>query len=81
MSINRLPVLLQNYYGVMSSSEHGDSVPSAPVTPTMVHLFIGMMPRPGQPGALSFDGTGVSDFLKDWNNECEEYGLTDAQQV
>ena len=62
----------------MSSSEHGDSVPSAPVTPTTVHSIVGSMPYPGQPGALSFDGTSVSDFLKDWNNECGEYGLTEV---
>ena len=70
---------------MMSSSEHGDShgdsVPSDPVTPTMVHSIVGVMPRPGQPGALLFDGTGISDFLKDWNIECDEYGLSRRAEV
>src|SRR5216117_4201034 len=33
-----------------------------------------------QPGAMSFDGNNVTDFLKDWDMECEEYGLTDVQK-
>ena len=51
-----------------------------PATPITIHPVVGIMPRPGQPGALSFDGTGISDFLKDWEMECEEYGLTNAQK-
>src|SRR5436190_11917941 len=38
------------------------------------------MPRPGQPGAMSFDGNNVTDFLKDWDMESEEYGLTEVQK-
>jgi hypothetical protein len=38
------------------------------------------MPRPGQDGALKFDKTNVSEFLRRWNIECEDYGLTDAQK-
>src|SRR5437773_2290933 len=38
------------------------------------------MPRLSQPRALSFDRTDISDFLKDWGLECEEYGLTDVQK-
>jgi hypothetical protein len=40
----------------------------------------GVMPRPGQPGALHFDNTNISEFLRRWNNECEDFGLTDAQK-
>ena len=33
------------------------------------------MPRPGQPGALQFDGTNVTEFLENWELMCEDYGL------
>lgn len=52
---------------------------SQAVTPITVRYVVGIMPRPGQSGAL-FDVNGVSDFLKEWDMECEEYGLTDAQK-
>ena len=61
-------------------SDLNSSLASAPITPITIHPVVGVMPRPGQPGALSFDGTSVTDFLKDWEMECEEYGLTDAQK-
>lgn len=64
------------YYGM---SEHGDSANSH-VTPVTICPIVGIMPRPSQPGALCFDGMGVTDFLKEWNIECEEYGLTDVQK-
>jgi len=31
------------------------------------------MPRPGQPGALYFDGDNITEFLEDWDSECDEY--------
>src|SRR5271154_6617058 len=65
----------------MNDSTTTQSLSSPPITPTNVtRSFVGAMCRPGQPGALSFDGKKVSDFLRDWNAECEEYGLTDAQK-
>jgi hypothetical protein len=33
------------------------------------------MPRLGQLGAMLFDGTNITDFLEDWNIECEDYGM------
>ena len=42
--------------------------------------YVGIMPRPGEPGALCFNETVITKFLKDWERECEEYGLTDAQK-
>ena len=56
-------------------SDLSESV-NMPATPITIHPIVGIMPRPGQPGALRFDGTGISDFLKDWELECEEYGPT-----
>jgi hypothetical protein len=38
------------------------------------------MPRPGQPGAPFFDNTNVTEFLRRWNLECEDFGLTDRQK-
>ena len=61
-------------------SERSESTNSPPVIPIMIHPIVRVMPRPGQPGALSFDGNSITDFLKDWEMECEEYGLTDAQK-
>jgi hypothetical protein len=58
-------------------SGQGDSVNGHPVT---VHPVVGIMPRPRQPGALSFDGNKITDFLKDWDVECEEFALTEAQK-
>jgi hypothetical protein len=38
------------------------------------------MPRPGQPGAMEFNGTNVSKFLKNWNIECDDYALNESQK-
>jgi hypothetical protein len=38
------------------------------------------MPRPGQPGAMEFNGVNVMEFLKNWNIECDDYGLNDVQK-
>jgi hypothetical protein len=47
--------------------------------PSVIRLGA-MMPRPGQPGAVSFDGNDVTKFLQRWNIECEDFGLTDTQK-
>jgi hypothetical protein len=36
------------------------------------------MPRPGKAGALFFDKTNITEFLKLWEEECDEVGYTDA---
>ena len=53
--------------------------PATPPTPPVSYRF-GVMPRPGQPGALHFDNMNISEFLRRWNNECEDFGLTDPQK-
>ena len=54
---------------------------SPPATPITIHSIVGIMPRPGQPGALGpFDGHRVTEFLKNWDLECDEYGLSDGQK-
>ena len=65
------------------SSEHTDSTGthSPPVTPVTIHSVIGIMPRPGQAGALKFEGNKVTQFLKDWDFECAEYGYGEATKV
>ena len=77
ISIYQLPEFLRRQFNAMP--ETGDTH-STPATPVTVHKVMGMMPRPGQPGALLFDGKKVTKFLKDWSIECEEYGLTDVQK-
>ena len=63
----------------MSGSELDGNGPITPLTPPVSYRF-GVMPRPGQPGALHFDNTNISEFLHRWNNECEDFGLTDPQK-
>jgi Protein of unknown function (DUF4100) len=50
-----------------------------PLTPPINYRY-GVMPRPGQPGALYFDNTNITEFLRRWDNECEDFGLTDPQK-
>jgi hypothetical protein len=48
-------------------------------TPPVIR-FGAIMPCPEQRGALSFDGNGITEFLRRWNLECQDFGLTDAQK-
>ena len=57
-----------------------DSTPATPAA-TLVNVCPhAVMPRPGQLGSMLFDGNNITDFLEDWNIECEDYGLTDGQK-
>ena len=39
-----------------------------PITPLEINFHVrAVMPRPGQPGALFFDNTNVTEFLSRWN--------------
>jgi hypothetical protein len=38
------------------------------------------MPRPGQPGALYFDGRNVAEFLENWDLECNVFGYSSAEK-
>jgi len=38
------------------------------------------MPRPGQPGAHLFDGKRITRFLRGWELDCDDFGLTDVQR-
>ena len=50
------------------------------ITPPLGYRVAGVMPRPNQAGAMRFDKTDVTDFLRRWNIECEDYGLSDPQK-
>ena len=52
----------------------------ADTPPTVSVTTRAIMPRPGQPGALVFDGNNVSEFIKNWNFECHDYGYTDSDK-
>ena len=39
-----------------------------------------IMPRPGQPGALSFNGENVSKFVVAWEMDCSDFGLDEEQK-
>jgi Protein of unknown function (DUF4100) len=68
---------LQNTSLTMSGSENssGEGI----VTPPLRYRTA-VMPRPNQSGALYFDKTNITDFLRRWDIECEDYGLTDSQK-
>jgi hypothetical protein len=56
-------------------SDTGDSGHTTPP-----YRAFGIMPRPGQPGAPFFDDTNVTEFLRRWNIECEDFGLSAKQK-
>jgi hypothetical protein len=57
-----------------SSSDGSGSRPS---TPPAIYA---VMPRPGQSGALYFDGQNVTEFLENWESECDDYHYDDAKR-
>lgn len=63
-----------NMTGSSTDGDSGRTTPLATVRP------MGVMIRPGQQGALYFDKADVTDFLRRWNIECEDYGLNDNQK-
>jgi hypothetical protein len=56
------------------------SVSSGVEIPPSFKFYGPTMPRPGQPGAMQFDGKNITEFLNDWNIECEDFGLTEPQR-
>ena len=48
--------------------------------PNVTRVMSSVMPRPGQPGALLFDNTNISEFLERWNIECDAFGLTTTER-
>jgi hypothetical protein len=54
----------------------GQANPPAPT----VAVVRAILPRPGQPGSLCFDGRNVTEFLKDWNTECADHGLGERER-
>jgi hypothetical protein len=66
-----------------TKSETSDSS-MGPVTPSEIPVFTyaGVMPRPGQSGSLSvFTGQNASDYLDEFNVECELYRVKPEQRV
>src|SRR2546423_1264510 len=62
----------------MSTSGSTNSGPSTPRS--NLRAFGAVMPRPGQPGAMQFDGKNITEFLEEWNIECEDFGLDEPQR-
>jgi hypothetical protein len=55
-----------------------------PVTPSEIPVFTyaGIMPRPGQSGSLDvFTGQNASDYLDEFNVECELYRVKPEQRI
>ena len=53
--------------------EEAASATAAAAPPS--RLYAAWMLRPGQPGAPYFDKVNVTDFLRQWNAECDDCGL------
>ena len=50
-----------------------------PITPLENNFRVhALMPHPGQPGVPFFDNTNITEFLRRWNIECGDYGLSDS---
>src|SRR5579859_4233602 len=69
--------IIKNSSTMSDTTESASTMPFTPLAPIVYHF---RMPRPGEAGALFFDKTNVSEFLKRWEEECEEVGYTDAQK-
>src|SRR5579859_1856522 len=69
--------IIKNSSTMSDTTESASTMPFTPLAPVVYHF---RMPRPGEAGALFFDKTNVSEFLKRWEEECEEIGYTDAQK-
>ena len=52
---------------------------NCPYTPPSVHP-LGLVPRSRQPDAPFFDDIIVTEFLRHWNIEWEDFDLSDAQK-
>ena len=63
-----------------TDGSNAHSIDTPPPTAIAPRMYGPVMPCPGQPGALHFDNTNVTEFLRRWNIECEDFGLTDTQK-
>jgi hypothetical protein len=72
------------HFSTMNQSITSGESSSPPTTPgattTTIRSYLGLMPRPGQAGMAVFEGKEVSTFIKNWEMDCEEYGLTEIQK-
>jgi hypothetical protein len=55
-------------------SRSDSSTDERPLTPPSVPA-LGVIPRAGQPGAMQFDSKNITEFLEEWNIECENFGV------
>src|SRR5947207_10864407 len=61
------------------TSPSNTSNDSGLITPP-AFVALGMMPCPGQPDAPYFDGTDVTEFLRQWNIDCEDFGISEPKK-
>ena len=45
-----------------------------PLTPPLLPT-LGVIPRPDQLGAMQFDDKNITEFLEEWNIECEDFDI------
>jgi hypothetical protein len=62
-----------------SQSVEPETTTTASAAAVTINSYVGIMPRPGEAGITMFDGKEVSTFIKNWEMDCEEYGLNAVQ--
>src|SRR5271169_6289520 len=67
----------QSNLNVMSTTNSDGGLNTPPPDSANIRLSM-VMPRPGQPGAMQFDGTNITEFSEEWNSE--DFGLTNTQR-
>ena len=71
-------ILNQSAITTMAGSTTDEN--SGATTP-LVHTHpVGVMVRAGQQGALYFDKANITDFLRRWNIECDDYNINDKRK-
>jgi hypothetical protein len=63
-----------------SQSAESEMTTTTSAVAVTINSYVGIMPRPGEAGIAIFDGKEISTFVKNWETDCEEYGLTEAQK-
>ena len=64
--------------GTSIDSSAGSDLGTKPNSVTPVVYAV--MPRPGQSGALHFDGRNVIEFLENWDLECNIFGYSPGEK-
>ena len=68
-----------NMPAASTSMETPEATSANPATISFPRIIA--MPRPGQPGAVQFNNSNVSEFLDEWERFCLDYGLSERDRI